>query len=119
MDFEALKKIPGFPHNFAGFPEYEEKLSLPCAYTGKPCSRAGCKKWAEVLIGVPNPLHPATIEQVRLHQCQDDLIAGTLITLSTNLQGFLQQMSTMAQQQMMRQKLSHGPGMRDILGGQG
>lgn len=119
MDIENLKKIPWFPRSFEGFPEYEERLARRCAYIGKPCSRCECNKWMEVIIEAPNPLHPATREQVTLHQCQDDQMIAMLLNLTTTLGGFVQQVAAAAQQQVPGIPRKGNLNLDDILRGKG
>lgn len=79
---KGLPTIQGFPHNYEGFPEYEEKLEQPCFYTGFPCQKAKCPKWMEVKIGMPNPLATAQLDVYTLHQCREDFLDNSLAQLN-------------------------------------
>lgn len=107
-----MPDIPGMPHNFEGFPEYEEKLKQPCFYTGRPCDRAGCPRWITSRANIPSKLAPGQVTTYTFHQCKDDMIDNTLARVTQVINQIVMSAQA-AQQQAAIQQLGLG-NKRDI-----
>lgn len=106
-----LPDIPGMPHNFEGYPEYEEKLKQPCFYTGKPCDRDKCPRWITSMANVPSKLAPGQATTYTFHQCKDDMIDNALAQVTQVINQIMAGIQ-LAQQQAMQRQL--GPDLKNI-----
>ena len=103
-----MPDIPGMPHNFEGYPEYEEKLRKPCFYTGRPCDKTLCPRWVPSGVSVPSKLVRGQVTMYTFHQCKDDQIDNTLLQV-TQVIGQIVRSSQEAQEQALQQQLGIDP----------